>query len=116
MRLKQTRFIIALTLVVGVAFGIYLGNNGIEDLSLVGEASAAGGTVTGPNEVAPDRYVYYPGTEALAEDEIRILHAAPACPTNAWRRHQPASCSSWVMAINSSSTLARDRCATSRHL
>ena len=30
-------------------------------------AIAAGGTVTGPNEIAPDRYVYYPGTEVLAE-------------------------------------------------
>ena len=36
-------------------------------------ANAAGGVVTDPNGVAPDRYVYYPGTEPLAEDEIRII-------------------------------------------
>ena len=31
-------------------------------------AHAAGGVVEGPNVVAPDRYVYYPGTEVLAKD------------------------------------------------
>ena len=35
--------------------------------------TAAGGVVTDPAGIAPDRYVYYPGTEALAEDEIRII-------------------------------------------
>ena len=65
MKFKATTSIITVTLIVGITFGIYVGNNGIEDLSLVGEAEAAGGTVTGPNDVAPDRYVYYPGTEAL---------------------------------------------------
>jgi len=38
---------------------------------------AAGGTVTDPTGVAPDRYTYYPGTEALSEDEIRVV----ACGT-----------------------------------
>jgi len=42
-----------------------------------GTVFAAGGTVTDPAGVAPDRYVYYPGTEALAEDEIRVV----ACGT-----------------------------------
>ena len=32
-------------------------------------AKAAGGKVKSPNEVAPDRYVYYPGTEVLARNE-----------------------------------------------
>jgi len=41
-------------------------------------AFAAGGVVKGPNEIAPDRYVYYPGTEVLAEDEI---HAGSATGT-----------------------------------
>ena len=27
----------------------------------------------GPNNTAPDRYIYYPGTEILAEDEIRVV-------------------------------------------
>ena len=32
-RLIPTTFIVTVTLIVGVAVGIYLGNNGVEDLS-----------------------------------------------------------------------------------
>ncbi len=49
---------------VRVAFGVCL-------ISTV--AWAAGGVVTDPTGVAPDRYVYYPGTEPLAEGEIRLI-------------------------------------------
>ena len=52
-------------------------------------AIAAGGVVTDPNGTAPDRYVYYPGTEALAEDEIRIIACGTGMP--AARRSQQAS-------------------------
>ena len=41
---------------------------------------AAGGVVTGPNAVAPDRYVYYPGTEILDKDEIRIIACGTGMP------------------------------------
>ena len=53
-------------------------------------AQAAGGTVTDPNGVAPDRYVYYPGTEALAKDEIRVIACGTGLP--AARRSQAATC------------------------
>ena len=53
-------------------------------------AFAAGGTVTDPAGVAPDRYVYYPGTEALAEDEIRVIACGTGMP--AARRGQAATC------------------------
>jgi len=43
-------------------------------------AHAAGGVVTDPNGVAPDRYVYYPGTEPLAENEIRIVACGTGMP------------------------------------
>ena len=33
----------------------------------------AGGTVKSPTGVAPDRYAYYPGTEELEKDEIRLI-------------------------------------------
>ena len=33
----------------------------------------AGGTVKSPTGTAPDRYVYYPGTEDLDKDEIRLI-------------------------------------------
>ena len=33
--------------------------------------------ISGPNVVASDRYIYYPGTEVLAEDEVRVIgHSA----------------------------------------
>ena len=57
---------------------------------LVPDAAAAGGKVESPTGVAPDRYTYYPGTEALERDEIRIVacgtgmpaarHGQPDCP------------------------------------
>ena len=43
-------------------------------------AFAAGGTVEGPNEIAPDRYVYYPGTEVLAKHEIRVIACGTGMP------------------------------------
>ena len=51
----------------------------------------AGGVVTDPAGVAPDRYIYYPGTEALDKDEIRVT----ACDTGmpAARHGQAATCS-----------------------
>jgi ribonuclease Z len=51
---------------------------------------AAGGTVTSPTGIAPDRYVYYPGTEALAKDEIRVIACGTGLP--AARRSQAATC------------------------
>lgn len=54
---------------------------------------AAGGTVQGPNVVAPDRYVYYPGTEVLANDEIRVVACGTGMPSS--RHGQAASC--WLI-------------------
>ena len=74
---------------------------------------AAGGTVIDPNGVAPDRYVYYPGTETLAEDEIRVVACGTGMP--AARRGQAATCF-LVEAGNgrsSSSTSAADQWRTS---
>jgi ribonuclease Z len=53
-------------------------------------AEAAGGKVKSPNEVAPERYVYYPGTEVLAPDEARIIACGTGMP--AARRGQAAAC------------------------
>ena len=58
--------------------------------SMEKEAKAAGGVVKSPTEPAPDRYVYYPGTEALEEGEIRIFAAGTGLP--AARRGQAATC------------------------
>ena len=53
-------------------------------------AQAAGGVVEDPNGIAPDRYVYYPGTEPLAKDEIRVTACGTGLP--AARRSQAATC------------------------
>jgi ribonuclease Z len=54
---------------------------------------AAGGKVSSPTGTAPDRYVYYPGTEELAKDEIRLFACGTGLP--AARRDQAATC--WLV-------------------
>ena len=51
---------------------------------------AAGGMVKGPNEIAPDRYVYYPGTEVLDKDEVRVIACGTGMPDS--RRGQASAC------------------------
>ena len=51
---------------------------------------AAGGVIEGPNKVAPDRYVYYPGTEELAIDEIRVIACGTGMPDQ--RMSQASAC------------------------
>ena len=51
---------------------------------------AAGGVVTDPAGVAPDRYVYYPGSEALSKKEIRVTACGTGMP--AARHSQAATC------------------------
>jgi len=58
-----------------------------------GSAMAAGGAVESPTGTAPDRYVYYPGTEELAKDEIRLFACGTGLP--AARRSQAATC--WLV-------------------
>ena len=53
-------------------------------------AYAAGVVVTDPTGIAPDRHVYYPGTEALGEDEIRIVACGTGMPAS---RHGQAAAS-----------------------
>jgi ribonuclease Z len=58
-------------------------------------AHAAGGVVKDPAGTAPERYVYYPGTEALAKDEIRLIACGTGLP--AARRGQAATC--WLVEV-----------------
>ncbi len=77
--------------VVASAYSVdwWNGNAG-QDLELISDASAAGGKVTDPKGVAPDRYVYYPGTEALDANEIRVIACGSGMPSA--RRGQAATC------------------------
>jgi hypothetical protein len=76
----------------GILIGVYLSNqNG--DLPTAKTAQAAGGVVKSPTKPAPDRYVYYPGTEELKKDEIRVICCGSGLP--AARRGQAATC--WLI-------------------
>jgi ribonuclease Z len=82
----------ALVVLAGVAvyqWGHYNGQTG-KSLTIGKEAEAAGGVVKGPNTVAPDRYVYYPGTETLAKDEVRVVACGTGMPDQ--RRAQASAC------------------------
>ena len=64
-------------------------------ISVTTSVYAAGGVVKDPNGTAPDRYVYYPGTETLAKDEIRLFACGTGLP--AARRDQQATC--WLIEL-----------------
>ena len=64
-------------------------------LALSVQVYAAGGVVKKPTGTAPDRYVYYPGTEKLARDEIRLFACGTGLP--AARRDQAATC--WLVEL-----------------
>ena len=87
-RMKTTLMIAA---IAGIAalFG-YLAHDYVPPQDVVKSAEAAGGVVTGPNKVAPDRYVYYPGTERLAKDEVRVIACGTGMPEA--RRGQASAC------------------------
>ena len=91
---RKTKLISIVSLAVMIAaagymLGVYSEQTG-KGVPLVKEAEAAGGKVTDPRGTAPDRYVYYPGTEALKEDEIRIVVCGSGMP--AARHGQAATC------------------------
>jgi ribonuclease Z len=68
---------------------VYNGESG-KELKYTKEAQAAGGIVKSPTGTAPDRYVYYPGTEELKKDEIRLIACGTGLPSA--RRDQAATC------------------------
>ena len=58
-------------------------------LLMANNVFAAGGHVKSPTKPAPDRYVYYPGTEELGKEEIRLIALGTGMP--AARRSQAAT-------------------------
>ena len=86
-RHRRTLAVMAIVVISAVA-GHFIGDRVTE--TLVPSVDAAGGKVKGPNVVAPDRYVYYPGTETLARDEIRVIACGTGMP--AARHGQAAAC------------------------
>ena len=79
---------------IGGAFGIGMFVGGIAALHQFGTAHAAGGKADRKG-VAENRYVYYPGTEELKPDEIRMVACGTGMP--AARRGQAATC--WLVEL-----------------
>lgn len=82
--------LIGLSLPLGMSFVMDVANSRAiaseetEHLPLALRAASpapAGGVVADPNGIAPDRFVYYPGTEELGEDEIRIIACGTGMPS-----------------------------------
>lgn len=69
-----------------IGFGVVLGVCSIAPVA----AFAAGGVVEDRTGVAPNRYVYYPGTEELAEGEVRVIACGTGMPDQ--RRGQASAC------------------------
>ena len=82
-------FIIVFSL--GISLGAF--RDEISELIDTKNAKAAGGEVKSPTGVAPDRYVYYPGTEKLNKNEIRVVACGTGMPSA--RKSQAASC--WLI-------------------
>ena len=98
--MKRKTIVIGIAVLAALALsGLHLtGKNVVptgKNVSLVREAEAAGGAVTTPDGTAPDRYVYYPGTEKLGKDEIRLIALGTGMP--AARRSQAATC--WLVEV-----------------
>ena len=84
--------VMTLAVLIGVAvyqWGHYNGQTG-KSITLGIEAEAAGGVVKNPAGTAPNRYVYYPGTESLTKDEVRVVACGTGMPDQ--RRGQASAC------------------------
>ncbi len=90
MRNKKQLGMSVVLVAAGVVIGVYFSNQPNELPSVTKTAQAAGGKVKSPTAIAPDRYVYYPGTEALLPDEIRVIACGTGMPSA--RRSQAATC------------------------
>ncbi len=88
-RKMRTGTIATFGVLAAFALGWELGHSG-SSIDPISDAGAAGGLVRGPNEIAPDRYVYYPGTEVLAEDEVRVIACGTGMPEQ--RRGSASPC------------------------
>ncbi len=87
---KYTGFSLFAATALAAVIGCMVGQTRPTDEGAERAAEAAGGRVTSPTGTAPDRYAYYPGTEELKADEIRIVACGTGMPSA--RRSQAATC------------------------
>ena len=85
----------SLSLAAGVGIALDWSDSETSSISVVPAAHAAGGVVKSRTGEAPDRYVYYPGTEELKADELRLFACGTGMP--AARRDQAATC--WLVEL-----------------
>jgi len=76
-----------------ISFGVF--KDDVSQFIDTKNAKAAGGEVKSPTGTAPNRYVYYPGTEKLSKKEIRVTACGTGLP--AARKGQAASC--WLIEV-----------------
>jgi ribonuclease Z len=81
---RKINFFVIIAVVAFIAaaiygLGVYNGESG-KRLTITEEAEAAGGQVKSPMAAAPDRYAYYPGTEELGADEMRVVACGTGMP------------------------------------
>ena len=85
--MKKVMKISSVVLVLaGVLIGFVISQSGNR---LVQNTEAAGGKVKSPTDAAPERYVYYPGTEELRSNEMRVIACGTGMP--AARKGQAAT-------------------------
>jgi len=81
---RSTTALICLIVATAVAAGYVMGRSDERagrPFALVNPAHAADqATGVGSNSIVPERYVYYPGTEVLAEKEVRVIACGTGMP------------------------------------
>ncbi len=97
--MKSGVFRVGLVLFVIFTVAAFYTSGSLDDMNgktLLGPVEAlAAGVVKTATGAAPDRYVYYPGTEELGKDEIRLISLGTGMP--AARRSQAATC--WLVEL-----------------
>jgi ribonuclease Z len=88
--LKKKKFFKATLITIILVIAVFVIRNHITVTIKLPSVEAAGGKVKSPAGTAPDRYVYYPGTEKLGPDEMRVIACGTGMP--AARRGQAATC------------------------
>ena len=95
----RTKALVGITVAAMVVTSAYvvgwLSGDAGHDLRLLPEVQAAGGKVKSPTSAAPERYAYYPGTEELRPDEMRVTACGTGMP--AARLGQAATC--WLVEL-----------------
>ncbi len=90
--MRTTKIGVIALLGAGLVVGFLIARTGVKVES---SAEAAGGKVKSPIGTAEERYVYYPGTEEISPDEIRLVACGTGMP--AARHGQAATC--WLVEL-----------------